>query len=349
MQIIYNTYNTQFYTKTNNYRKNSQISCKAKPTKEELEILLNKGYSPKKISKLLGETWGVVSNWIKEYGLNTISSKNLKDNYSEIVDKIEPLLLQGYSTKDIAEMYGTNRRNIYEIAILLLGKEGFASAKTEGKHNKFTQCANLAKKQIEIKQYNHNIYGAFAETNLKMPEKDVKNVIQNVKNEINAKKNEAKELSKPKNVREAKQVKSQTVLDEALELIKQGFSIVKAAHMVNIRPEYVKGLIDKNVLNNAKLEAEKNKRNSIIIGFKSGYSLNKIQKITSCSQNQILKLLGKEFREMKRIGLDARTKLTFVYLKRGATEEQIADEFGISKSEVRNIIKNNKSDFEGLL
>ena len=83
MRIIFNT---QIYTKPNNYsNKNSQISYKARPTKEELEVLLNKGYKN--------------SHWKEE-----------RDNYR--INKIEKFLSWGYSYKEIADLLDISLRTI---------------------------------------------------------------------------------------------------------------------------------------------------------------------------------------------------------------------------------------------
>lgn len=51
--------------------------------------------------------------------------------------------------------------------------------------------------------------------------------------------------------------------------------------------------------------------------------------------DEIRKYLGAEYKRIKQEGYNARIKLAFEYMQKGATDEQIASEFGISEEKVK--------------
>lgn len=112
--------------------------------KDTLENLIAKGYSAPKIASALGVSISYIVSNLKQYGLVT----KPRQSYYALMDNIKDLLLKGFSTTDISKLYNLNRRDVYEVAVKVLGKEGFQEAKRQGKYFEIADDIELIKQPM---------------------------------------------------------------------------------------------------------------------------------------------------------------------------------------------------------
>lgn len=230
--ISYNTKNTYNFN-TQNANKPSFTAYTPYFAKEVLENLINKGYSEPKMAKELGVNIAYVRGDMKHYKLQS----QPRQAYYKLINYIKELLLSGMRPTEIARAYGMDKRDVYEVGIKVLGKDGYAEAKSIGKQN--------------LK----NVTSTFIQDERETARKSIKNKIGKARPIIEIYDQKITHL--PSSPKEEKHFSVQTMCEEVLEEVKLGKSLEEATKEKGYNLRLIKGYVSRQSLKEAQAQGRK--------------------------------------------------------------------------------------------
>lgn len=378
MKILFNTtfYNTNNRT-ANKYNTNFKAFNAQTITKDTLESLIEQGLSAPKIAKALNLDVSQVIPNLKRYGLET----KPRQAYYELIDNIEELLRQGLSTTAIGKLYGMNRRDVYEVAVKVLGQDGFKDIRSlfirrTGKRTP----SEVARQRISKVEQNLLEGISCSELIMRLHTYLAKlcNVTNGVKIDVPELKNSQKmsiQQQEDKTSEEILQLR-ELFRNCVIETLANKKSVVNIAKDCGITlpmmRKYVHTLLSPSELKEAKQlvyerqqeqkmqkinqrEAlAKQKQVEMLSNLKSlvenGFSNKKIEMETGCSIKKIVSVIGQEaYEKLMQQREQAQLKLIFSHMASGVPNDLIAKALGLSKRELASIVAKNKSNIDAFL
>lgn len=140
-----------------------------------------------------------------------------------------------------------------------------------------------------------------------------------------------------------KQNKVKEVIEVILKNMRDGMTFFAAARDAGVNPSTISRYIDKNVLNEIRSYINNKKREAIRNLVKQGYTIKKIAQELHSTPQKIYYIMGTAYRsEWKNERKEYQIKNILDYKQKGMTNEEIAEEMGISIDTVRRLLKYNK-------
>lgn len=378
MKILFNTtfYNTNNRT-ANKYNTNFKAFNAQTITKDTLESLIEQGLSAPKIAKALNLDVSQVIPNLKRYGLET----KPRQAYYELIDNIEELLRQGLSTTAIGKLYGMNRRDVYEVAVKVLGQDGFKDIRSLFIRRTGKRTPSEVARQ-RISKVEQNLLEGISCSELIMR---LHTYLAKLCNVTNGAKIDVPELknSQKMSIQQQEDKTSEEILQLrelfrncVIETLANKKSVVNIAKDCGITlpmmRKYVHTLLSPSELKEAKQlvyerqqeqkmqkinqrEAlAKQKQVEMLSNLKSlvenGFSNKKIEMETGCSIKKIVSVIGQEaYEKLMQQREQAQLKLIFSHMASGVPNDLIAKALGLSKRELASIVAKNKSNIDAFL
>ena len=334
MKILFNTtfYNTNNRT-ANKYNINFKAFNAQTITKDTLESLIEQGLSAPKIAKALNLDVSQVIPNLKRYGLET----KPRQAYYELIDNIEELLRQGLSTTAIGKLYGMNRRDVYEVAVKVLGQDGFKDIRSLFIRRTGKRTPSEVARQ-RISKVEQNLLEGISCSELIMR---LHTYLAKLCNVTNGAKIDVPEL------KNSQKMSIQQQEDKTSEEILQLRELFRNCVIETLANK-------KSVVNNQREALAKQKQVEMLSNLKSlvenGFSNKKIEMETGCSIKKIVSVIGQEaYEKLMQQREQAQLKLIFSHMASGVPNDLIAKALGLSKRELASIVAKNKSNIDAFL
>lgn len=379
MRILFNTtvYNTDNRTNSKYSTNFKSFNVQTIP-RDVLEKLIEQGLSAPKIAKTLNVDVSHVVLNLKKYGLET----KPRQAYYKLVDNIDELLKKGLSTTEIGKLYGMNRRDVYEVAVKVLGKEGFKKVRSlfivrgADKRRPSEVAKRRASKMVQ------SVPKATSRSELIIRLRAYLAKLCNTTDDIKADVPEQNELKKMSKRQQAKRTSME--MRQMRELLRSCVleSLAHKKPVINISKEcgialptlrtYIYTHISPSEKNEAKQlfykrqkehwmqeisqeeKLVKQEQAKVLLKLKSlvtkGYSDKKIEAEIGYSIEKIASVIGQEaYEKLKQERKQIQLKLIFTRMASGVPNKLIAKAFGISEQELDSIVKENKSNIDAFL